>query len=69
MEETTPTAPGGFEESRYLSYLVRLWREAPGAEWRCQVRNVGSGQEQRFVGLAGLFSYLEDQATGPSNPS
>ena len=64
--EAAPTR--GADPARYRSYLVRLWREAPGGPWRCQVHCVTTGRERRFAGLAELFEFLEAEATG-SEPS
>jgi hypothetical protein len=68
MVETTPEIRTGTEPERYRSYLLRLWREAPGAPWRCQVHCVGSGQERRFPGLERLFDFLESELSEPSGP-
>jgi len=59
-------AAHGINSGQYRSYLLRLWREAPGAPWRCQVQCVGTGQERRFAGLAELFEFLVADADGGS---
>ena len=78
MDDTRPAVPFGTDPTRYRSYLLRLWREATGATWRCQVQCVGSGRVRRFDGQARLFEFLEaelrDTATatgagGADNPS
>lgn len=53
---------------RYRSYLVRLWREAPGEPWRCQVHCVTTRRERRFAGLAELFEFLEAEAADGERP-
>ena len=59
MEDTRPAIPFGADPTRYRSYLLRLWREAPGMPWRCQVQCVGSGRVLRFDSQARLFEFLE----------
>jgi hypothetical protein len=64
MEELRRVAAHGIDPDRYRSYLVRLWREAPGAPWRCQVRCVSTGRERRFARLAELFEFLVADTAG-----
>lgn len=66
MDELRPVAAHSIDPDRYRSYMVRLWREAPGAPWRCQVQCVGTGRERRFAGLAELFEFLVADAAGES---
>ena len=66
MEERKPFAAQKVDPHRYRSYLLRLWREAPGSPWRCQVSCTGTGQEQRFATLAEVFEFLEADAAGVS---
>jgi hypothetical protein len=68
MVETTSEITSGTDPERYRSYLLRLWREAPGAPWRCQVHCVGSGQERRLAGLERLFDFLEAELSEASRP-
>ena len=55
------------DPDRYRSYLLRLWREAPGAPWRCQVQCVGTGGERRFAGMKEMFEFLLADAAGASS--
>jgi hypothetical protein len=64
MDELRPAAAPRVDPDRYRSYMLRLWREAPGAPWRCQVSCVGRGRERRFAGLAELFEFLVADAAG-----
>jgi len=64
LDELRPFAAHSIDPDRYRSYLVRLWREAPGGSWRCQVSCVGTNREQRFAGLAELFEFLLADAAG-----
>jgi hypothetical protein len=58
LDELSLVAVRSTDPNRYRSYLVRLWREVPGASWRCQVQCVGTGQKRCFAGLAELFEFL-----------
>jgi hypothetical protein len=66
LDELRPVAAHSIDPDRYRSYMVRLWREAPGAPWRCQVRCVGTGRERRFACLAELFEFLTADVAGAS---
>jgi hypothetical protein len=46
---------------RYLSYLVRLWQETPGAPWRASTQNVTTDEHQGFANLESLFAFLRSQ--------
>jgi hypothetical protein len=77
MEDNGPALPFGTDPNRYRSYLLRLWREAPGMPWRCQVQCVGSGRVLRFEAESRLFEFLEAELghadgigpAGEGNPS
>lgn len=58
MDELRRIADHDIDSGRYRSYMVRLWREAPGDPWRCQVSCVGTVQEQRSASPAELFDFL-----------
>lgn len=64
MDKLRPMAALSIDPDRYRSYMVRLWREAPEAPWRCHVSCVGTGRERRFAGLAELFEFLAADAAG-----
>lgn len=64
MDELKPVAAHSIDPDHYRSYMVRLWREASSAPWRCQIQCVGSGRERRFAGLAELFEFLVADAAG-----
>jgi hypothetical protein len=55
------------DPDRYRSYLLRLWREAPGAPWRCHVQCVGTGDERRFAGMREMFEFLLADADGAAS--
>lgn len=69
MEERKPGAAHSVDPDRYRSYLLRLWREAPGSPWRCQVSCVGTGRQKRFATLAELFEFLVGDAAGGADGS
>jgi hypothetical protein len=66
LDEPRPVAIQSIDPERYRSYLLRLWREAPDAPWRCQVQCVGTDQEWRFAGLAEMFEFLVTDAASAS---
>jgi hypothetical protein len=66
LDELRAVAAHSTDPDRYRSYMVRLWREAPGDPWRCQVQCVGTGREQRFAGLTELFEFLVVDVAGGS---
>jgi hypothetical protein len=66
LKEHKAVAAHSVDPHRYRSYLLRLWREAPAAPWRCQVCCVGTDQERRFATLAELFEFLVADATSGS---
>jgi hypothetical protein len=67
MKGDWQTAIHSIDPDRYRSYLLRLWREAPGAPWRCQVQCVGSGDERRFAGIQEMFQFLLADAASASS--
>jgi hypothetical protein len=64
LEELRTVTGHRIDPDRYRSYMVRLWREASGAPWRCHVQCVGRDQARCFAGLAELFEFLEADAAG-----
>lgn len=50
-------------QSRYLSYLLRLWQTGDGEElvWRASLQSPGSEERQGFASLEDLFDFLEDR--------
>jgi hypothetical protein len=66
LKERKLVAVHSVDPDRYRSYLLRLWREAPGSPWRCQVSCVGTGREHRFATLAELFEFLVGDAADGS---
>lgn len=59
--------------SRYVSYLLRLWRDADSGPWRATLVDGQSGQSRSFADPGRLFAYLrvqmEDAARLEQDPS
>jgi hypothetical protein len=54
----------------YVSYLLRVWRsngEGPSA-WRASLENPHTGERMGFADMEGLFSFLRQHTTIPSEP-
>jgi hypothetical protein len=52
------------DRERYQAYLVRLWREQPGAGWRAGIEIPHTGERRAFGSLEALFEYLSEQTAG-----
>ena len=46
----------------YQSYLLRLWCEKDGGDWRASIENVGTRERQSFPNMTSLFAFLCGQA-------
>lgn len=56
----------------YQSYLLRLFREAPGTSWRATLVSItGADEPRHFADLGSLVAYLltEFEARGPPPPA
>ena len=57
------------QQRRYLSYLLRLWQESPGAPprdpplWRASLESPQSDERRGFASLDELFAYLQEQTS------
>ena len=62
-----PQAPSAAPPSpiRYQAYLLRLWRDGPGAPWRAALEVPGGAAPLRFGTVGALFAYLRDQLADP----
>lgn len=49
------------QQKRYLSYLLRLWREEGGnlPVWRASLESPRTGERYGFASLDALFNFLE----------
>jgi hypothetical protein len=45
----------------YQSYLLRLWCEKDGADWRATLENVATHECHNFSNLISLFEFLHNQ--------
>jgi hypothetical protein len=61
-------------QRRYLSYLLRLWRETagdlPGGDpplWRASLERPQGGERLSFASMVDLFAFL-DKETGSGSP-
>ena len=56
----------------YKSYLLRLFRDTPGASWRATLKSIsGAGEQHHFADLESLAAYLlaEFEARGTPPPA
>lgn len=50
------------EETHYLSYLLRLWRDTDVENvWRASVESARPGERRCFAGLEDLFGFLQER--------
>jgi hypothetical protein len=53
----------------YISYLLRLFRDAPGASWRATLKSIsGAGEPHHFADLESLAAYLLAEFEPPVAP-
>jgi hypothetical protein len=60
-----PRAPRAVPPSRYQAYLLRLWRDGPGAPWRASLEPPDGAATLRFGTVGTLFAFLRDQLADP----
>jgi hypothetical protein len=51
--------------NRYVSYLLRLWRDTDTGPWRATLVEGQSGQTRSFADPARLFAFLQTQMETP----
>jgi len=52
------------EQSDYVSYLLRLWREGDSEQeaiWRASLESTRTGERRAFASLDELFDYLRER--------
>jgi hypothetical protein len=50
------------EETAYVSYLLRLWRDSESeSAWRASLESPQTGERRGFASLDDLFSFLQDE--------
>lgn len=50
----------------YESYLLRLWCEKDGADWRASLENIVTHECHHFANLYSLFKFINEM-TGETN--
>jgi hypothetical protein len=60
-------------QDNYRSYLLRLWRDGEGSQWRASLEDIASGQKQFFANIALLIEFLDGccdkpPESGPGQP-
>jgi hypothetical protein len=55
--------------AEYHSYLVRLWRPSPQADWRLMIELIPQGERQGFATLEALCHFLHDQMNPVTPPA
>ncbi len=55
------------KQTRYLSYLLRLWQTSDGEKqiWRASLESPGTGERRGFASLKELVAFLESQIEQP----
>lgn len=54
------------DETDYLAYLLRLWRDSDVENvWRASIESPDTGERRGFAGLDGLFAFLQQQTSIP----
>lgn len=48
------------QERYYRSFLVRLWKEYAGSEWRASIQDIASGECRYFSEMGELFQFLKN---------
>ena len=51
------------DQSRYLSYLIRMWqvKAKRGWQWRASLESPGSGERRSFSSLEHMIAFLRAQ--------
>lgn len=50
------------DQSRYQSYLIRMWRSAPESFWRASAQHTQTGETVTFANLESMFRFLHNQS-------
>lgn len=59
MQQMLPMYETSTPTPQYISFLVRMWREADDeSEWIAQVEHIVSGESKYFSSLDEMFAYL-----------
>ena len=55
----------GLNENVCQSYLLRIWRDGEGGEWRATLLTIPTQERHQFTSMQGLFNFLEFRAGSP----
>lgn len=50
--------------SRYDTYLLRVWQEDVGEDWRVTLKDVRDGEQLSFASLALLIDFIQNRDAG-----
>ena len=66
------TGADGQEHRDYRSYLLRLWRAAPGHPWRASLQSTATSETRAFATVGALVTFLaaslSEGEDGPPGP-
>ena len=55
----------GLNENVCQSYLLRIWRDGEGGEWRAMLLTIPTQERHQFTSIESLFNFLEYRADHP----
>lgn len=64
----TPPVEPESAQSRYASFLLRLWWEEGQQQWRASVEDARTGERRAFASVARLMAFLQQQTELPPPP-
>lgn len=50
------------QRARYQAYMLRLWQDEAGTDWRASLENPHTGERRGFASLEALFTFLKQRA-------
>lgn len=53
--------PTSVSSADYLAYMLRFWREDPGASWRAAVEDPHTGEKHSFAAPDHLWAFLQEK--------
>jgi len=52
------------EQQLYRSYILRMWRDSTGGEWRASVQNIADCETHHFASIHQLILFLCQEVDG-----